>query len=388
MEINTAFIQSLLDAGKEESTNLDYKRDFKIDRDFVPDVTSFANTEGGLLVYGIDEERIGNRKTGKPGEVVGVSPDRSLDDLTQQIQQTLYGNTSPSFADIRIYSVEYFDKLVLVLEIPKFHRGPITTDGRVFRRRLKSKYVVTDVTELQSLFRDGKEAEDIIEKAIQERYNNPDSLLNKANNEYSSTTNLIIHVISESYSGKNIVELAKIKTDENIKRLAPLGHYKGYNYKFHPEGFVTFTSSKISTLDDCQVESYTLVDKYGLGELFTPRVSTFIKDGNIYLKEIEGEQSKIIYGNYIWTESQRGIDAITTVLKQLGFNYPFQIRITLSNLKGAIFETEESFYGRKISVDKIEIPPFRITETSDSYRNMKLAFDTLYQSVGLTECPF
>lgn len=62
------------------------------------------------------------------------------------------------------------------MEIPKFHRSPITTDGRVFRRRLKSKYVVTDVTELQSLFRDRKEAEDIIEKAIQERYNNSDSL--------------------------------------------------------------------------------------------------------------------------------------------------------------------------------------------------------------------
>lgn len=136
------------------------------------------------------------------------------------------------------------------------------------------------------------------------------------------------------------------------------------------------------------MESYVLVDKYGLRELFTPMVSIIIKDGNIYLKEIEGEQSKIIYGNYIWAESQRGIDAITTVLKQLGFNYPFQIRITLSNLKDAIFEHDESFYGRRIRVDKIEMPPFKITETSDSYRNMKLAFDTLYQCVGFAECPF
>lgn len=389
MKINTAFIQSLLDTGKEESTNLDYKRDFKIDKDFVPDVISFANTEGGFLIYGITEERSGNRKTGKPGEVVGVSTDRSLDDLTLQIQQTLYGNTSPSFADIRIHSVEYFGKFVLVLEIPKFHRGPIATDGRVFRRRLNSKYIVTDVTELQILFRDSKkEVEDIIEKAIQERYNNPNSLLNKANNEYNSTTNLIIHIVSESYNGKDIIELARIKTEENIKRLNPLGYHNGYNYKFCPEGFVTFTSHKISTFENRQVESYVLVDKYGLGELFTPMVSTIIKDGNIYLKEIERGQSKIIYGNYIWAESQRAIDAITTVLKQLEFNDPFQIRITLLNLKDTIFVPDNSLSGHRIKVNKIEIPLFKIGEISDSYRNMKLAFDTLYQYVGFPECPF
>jgi predicted HTH transcriptional regulator len=54
-------IQSLVDNAVEEGVTLDFKRDLPGDdrdsrKEFVADVCAMANTKGGDLVYGVDEE--------------------------------------------------------------------------------------------------------------------------------------------------------------------------------------------------------------------------------------------------------------------------------------------------------------------------------------------
>lgn len=53
-------IKNLVDAGVMENRVLDYKRIFQITqgriiREFCKDIVAFANTEGGTLIYGIEE---------------------------------------------------------------------------------------------------------------------------------------------------------------------------------------------------------------------------------------------------------------------------------------------------------------------------------------------
>jgi len=51
------FLQKLIDERIEESSNLEYKRELSDDnKEIAKDISSFANTNGGIIIYGIEEE--------------------------------------------------------------------------------------------------------------------------------------------------------------------------------------------------------------------------------------------------------------------------------------------------------------------------------------------
>lgn len=71
-------LRTFLDAGAAESRTLDFKRDLSLAKDdskreFLYDVTSFANSIGVDLVFGVDEHRdAAGKPLGQAGEGVGV----------------------------------------------------------------------------------------------------------------------------------------------------------------------------------------------------------------------------------------------------------------------------------------------------------------------------
>lgn len=70
-----AQVRHLLNTSAREGLALDWKEGLPTDRtEFLADVTSFANTSGGLLVFCVAEERVDGEKTGRPGEVTPVDP--------------------------------------------------------------------------------------------------------------------------------------------------------------------------------------------------------------------------------------------------------------------------------------------------------------------------
>ena len=81
-----------------ENRRLNYKRALpenneKGVRRFLNDVCALANSAGGYLIYGIDEERDeDNNKTGVPSEVCGVgdiNEDEAIRDWQQRITQAI-----------------------------------------------------------------------------------------------------------------------------------------------------------------------------------------------------------------------------------------------------------------------------------------------------------
>ncbi len=88
--LNEGVLSSLIANGVPESLTIEYKQALPEEndegrREFVADVSQFANSNGGDLVYGIAEQRDSTGKpTGVPESIVGVKGvDDALRDITE-----------------------------------------------------------------------------------------------------------------------------------------------------------------------------------------------------------------------------------------------------------------------------------------------------------------
>src|ERR1035437_3577105 len=98
-------IQSLIENKVPESKHLDYKRELKFDEkskaEFIYDISSFYNTEGGCIIIGLEEEKDEqNKNTGLP-----KIPDTEViisnyDELLLRIQETIRQSTNPSITNL------------------------------------------------------------------------------------------------------------------------------------------------------------------------------------------------------------------------------------------------------------------------------------------------
>ncbi|NLI08042.1 MAG: ATP-binding protein, partial [Thermotogaceae bacterium] len=121
MGTNEDEIESLLEKG--ETLAIEFKSDVKSlpDRDLVAAVVAMANTEGGLILLGVEDD----------GNVTGVHHNHQ--DIAG-LKALIANRTSPSVA-ISTEIIEYDEKKILSIAVPKSHSIVSTTDGLVLRRR-------------------------------------------------------------------------------------------------------------------------------------------------------------------------------------------------------------------------------------------------------------
>lgn len=152
-KLSEADFQELIDNKVPESKTLDYKVELKFtDRDkreFLADVSSFANTAGGYLLIGIKEE--GGVPTGLPG-LEFDNPDAEKLKLISLIRDC----TEPRIPGISITPVLLQNsRYILAIHIPKSwalpHVVSIEKHWRFYARHSGGKYQL-DVPELRQAF--------------------------------------------------------------------------------------------------------------------------------------------------------------------------------------------------------------------------------------------
>lgn len=136
-----------------ESRHIDYKQQLPGTRDldhreFLADVSSFGNTGGGLMFYGLKEEE------GRPTEVVGlhgVDPEAEILRLEAMARDCI----SPRLPGITMRSIEVQKNHIVLVRIPQSWVSPhmVTHKGtsRFFARNSAGKYQL-DVSELRTAF--------------------------------------------------------------------------------------------------------------------------------------------------------------------------------------------------------------------------------------------
>ena len=107
-------ILSLIDNEVRENREIEYKRDLpgnsKDDkREFLADVSSFANASGGDLFYEVGEGE--GEEKGLPKKPVGVDcDDKGVDEITQRLENMIRDSIEPRIGGLQVHKIKGFEK--------------------------------------------------------------------------------------------------------------------------------------------------------------------------------------------------------------------------------------------------------------------------------------
>ncbi|ULC58305.1 ATP-binding protein [Flaviramulus sp. BrNp1-15] len=132
---NQEYLENLIKDKKEENLNLEYKASKSLDRldqkklnEISKDVSAFANSNGGILIYGISE---------KEHLPEGIDPIQRGEVDREWLEQKIQDGIRPKIDEVKIYPIEINSnpsKVVYLIEIPQSTTAHQASDKRYYRR--------------------------------------------------------------------------------------------------------------------------------------------------------------------------------------------------------------------------------------------------------------
>ena len=283
-------ILRLLENEISESKQLDYKRDLNIGRDnekkeFLFDISAMYNTEGGCLIFGIEEKKdSNNQNTGIPNKITGIQIGNN-DKLVQALEDIVKNNTEPSISNLHIKIIEIEEKNVLIIGMRKYITLPsmvtYNKTNKFYKRRNSGKYDV-DVYELKNMFTINQEISDRILNFRNLRIK--DVLSKKFLPNINDQTSVFVHIIPLSINDNNIIDFLAVQQNL-LPHLKPMGSI-GWNHLYNLEGFMTLNNPPViqKTLSYTQIFRNGAIEAYS-SEFFYPDNDELTFSPDYFIKE-------------------------------------------------------------------------------------------------------
>ena len=160
-QINEALLTQLVADQVPERRDLEYKRDLPDQqtdnvREFLADVSSLANSNGGDLIFGVED--VNGVAAGLPGIAIG-----NLDAEILRLEQIIRANIDPRLIGLRTHYVPLAGGTgALVIRVPRGlqppHRITYRNSGKFYARTSRGKYEL-DVDELRHAFLESNQLE-------------------------------------------------------------------------------------------------------------------------------------------------------------------------------------------------------------------------------------
>jgi hypothetical protein len=293
-EITELEVRSLLDDGVRENSTLEYKSALpgNIDSDkikFIAEVVAFANTQGGLLIIGVQDEN------GAPKAINGVQV-TDVDSEILRLEQILRNGCEPKIVGIQIAPLRWGENYVILIKIPKSWTAPhcvsLKDHSKFYSRNSAGKYPM-DVHELRNAFLTSEEIPRRIRAFRSERIDKLNSRHELPVDLYSGSL-LVMHLIPLSaFTFSQTVEV-RHDNERALLNLSPLGA-SGWNSRLNLDGVVTFSGrtdqesraytqlfrngivEAVASIDIKNEYGHTLVHMAGYEEILIHGLSSFLK---------------------------------------------------------------------------------------------------------------
>jgi hypothetical protein len=151
-EVNNRDVEQFIQHRIEENLNLDYTHieTYHSFEELAKDVSAFANSEGGLIVLGVSEERIDDQKI-FPKEITWG--DKSL--TKERLEDNLIAKVHPTIDGLRILPVRKSNGSGLVMfliDIPQGLNPPYMASEKKYYKRLNFRKYAMEHYEVADLF--------------------------------------------------------------------------------------------------------------------------------------------------------------------------------------------------------------------------------------------
>lgn len=377
-------IETLITNQVSEGRRLDYKEQFSVQseserKEFLSDISAFANTDGGYLIFGIQEQRDSNSKpTGVPSAAIGLS-NFNADSEILRLDSMIRDGLAPRLSGILMKKIDGFTNgPIFVIHIPQSWNAPhmITYQTKSpFHGRANAGKFPMDIGQIRAAVTMSESLSEKIRSFHQDR-------VAKIIGGYSPVPmerprQIILHLIPLSaFRGDIAFDVATIRAHET--KLAPLSTYGGYNTKVNLEGMAFYSNSGVGS------PSYSYVQIYRNGIIEAADcyiVGSY--DEHKQFASLELEQNVIA-----------GMKKYLAFLSANGINGPGVILTTIAGVKG--FELivgrgngfkHPAIAPKQFDRDVVTIPEVMVEEFSAPADTiLKPVFDAICNAGGWEKC--
>lgn len=360
-------LRVLKDSGATEDRDLDFKRELykpNKHKDLCTDLSAFANTVGGNLILGAEEERDADgNKTGRISELVGVPAD-GLEDILQTYENVLRNGVDPRLPPVQFLVVPGGTVgPCVVARVPRSWIGPhmVKDSGRFNMRNTKGNFPL-DARQVRAAF---LETEAPLVRARQFRQDRIRKIMSGETpaGPYQGPM-LCLHITPVEgvhEAARDIVTGNKALRD--LRLLAEEVYGSG---RHNVDGFVTQLRSKTyahpSYLQVFREGAIEAVDSLGADQKYLPSHSfeqNLVKVGREYVAALRG----------------CGVDSRLLIATSLLWAQGYRMGVSRENLFGNLEE-------RVIDRDHIYPPDILVDEQPITGELLKPMFDVIWQAAG------
>lgn len=377
---SAADLDALVTERTEESRHLDFKRELpqqwtdEKKRELCADVSSFANTGGGYLFFGVDEN------SGVASAVPGLQEDIDIDKSIVQLEQIIRTGIDPRLGGIVTYHIPTSKgKGVIAVHVPRSWRAPhLVKHGdsfRMYARTSRGKQPL-DAQEIRRTFESTGNPVEAIRRWRDDRIakilaDDTPVLLERG-------AKLALHVVPLETIGDpfrfSVSDINKVRNS-----ISPFGMQGGRD-KINLDGIVTYDDYPSSGATNKAEMSYCQVFRSG-------RVETVSAD----LARQENGKSFIAAG-WFETSMLETTDRYLKLITDLGISYPIVVMLSFLNAKGATMSVDTRVDARVsrdrqlIDRDVLVLPEAVLEDpTPDLNRDLRPMFDAAWNACGIAQ---
>lgn len=360
-------IQLLVRKAAPAGETIEYKRELPGTSDldeqqFLADVSSFANTMGGDLVFGVDHVQ------GIPSTVVGLTisdTDREIRRLSSLLKSGLEPKIRYEIQPVMLRDTKW----VLIVRAERSWLGPhrvvFKSHDKFYGRTSRGRHSL-DVAELRTAF---GFSQTIVGRIRSFR---TDRILALSKNEtpvpFRRSAKLVLHCVPfESFGAPQDLDFAKLEA--HAYKVSAMNR-ASQNHRSTFEGFVTFTGGATA-------DSYAQVFRSGIIEAVDGTILDGAGEGKSQMPTPSYEQTLLEY-----------LPKCFQLLGDLGIMPPVAVAITLVNVRGLHMSFDRHDFGAfHPSSQNHIIPPEVVVNNFEETpsRILKPLFDQVWNAYGYPE---
>ncbi|MDD2745348.1 MAG: ATP-binding protein [Candidatus Gracilibacteria bacterium] len=364
---------ALVESGARESINMDFKQFYSTTEpgkkaDFLADISAFANTSGGDLIYGIKEV------DGVASEVTSfdvADHDQELLSITSLVQEGIEPRIQ-----MEGRFIPFDEKFLLIIRVKKswlpphrvVHSGSSKIVNRFFARKSNGNYPM-DISEIRRTF---VSSETLNEKIASFRTKR---LIDIGSDRVSSLSlkaggKFVLHILPiNALLGESSFDINATHNNA-VQHLYPI-RKSAFNTRINYEGLATYAGELTN------VSSYVQLFRNGTLEATESGGFTeIIRDSERYIPSLSYEQALI-----------KSLDRYMQFMRDVGLVGPFSIHLSLLGAKGCKLAVAPSgFLDEYFPIDRdiLETPDALVEDSEGNPEQiLRPMFDTIWNACGL-----